>query len=254
MFKIACHIVTSVLCTTGAALGAAVVLDSFEVDEGHFTTPPSFSGSTQGETETAPGVGPSTADRDTTEANTGGASQKLFLDDDPNVATPDGPWRLRHLSGGGTIAANVPLLATGYVGYFFKTLTPNLEASLMIDDSSTALERARFQPIPADGLWHLYQWNLADEADWEAFALADANGVIDNPTVTLDSLYFISRFDFNLPDQDATMFVDDVAFNADGPIPDIIPEPGTVVLGIAGSVMLGLRRRRVSLAAARDRL
>jgi hypothetical protein len=138
---------------------------------------------------------------------------------------------------------NVPLSGGGFVGFFAKTLTPNLQASLMIDDSPTALERATFQPMLPDGLWHLYQWNLADEADWQAFALADANGVIDNPTVTIDSLYFVPTFDFNLPEQDATMFIDDVAYNADGRIPDIIPEPTSLTFLTIGLLAIARRRR-----------
>jgi len=219
--------------------GATIVLDNFEVDEGHFADIPSFSGSTGG--IMAP---TSTADRDTTEANTGSASQRLFIDDDPNAFISGDPWRVRHLSGRGNIPQNVPLSGGGYVGYFAKTLTLNLQASLMIDDSPTALERARYQPMIPDGLWHLYQWNLSDEADWQGFALADANGVIDNPTVTIDSVYFVPTFDFNTPDQDATIFFDDVAYNADGPIPDIIPEPTSFPLLVTG-LLATARRRRV---------
>lgn len=226
----------------GPAYGATIVLDSFEVDEGHFTTAPSFSGSTQGETETTPGVGPSTADRDTSEAFFGSASQRLFLDDDPTIGTPDGPWRFRHLSGGGSAGSNVLLTTSGFVGYFLKTTTPNLEASLMIDDGP-ALERAAFQPIPPDGQWHLYEWELTDETQWEPFAGTGPNGIIDSPSVTFDSLYFISRFDGVTVDYDAVFFVDEVSANPDGRIPPI-PEPAGGGLIAFGALSLGMRTRR----------
>jgi hypothetical protein len=238
MWKFLCQFVVLIFSMQTAMRAAVVVLDDFEIDEGHFADAPSFSGSTGG--IAAP---TSTADRDTTEANTGGASQRLFIDDDPNTFISGDLWRVRHLSGRGNIVQNVPLSGGGFVGFFAKTLTPNLQASLMIDDSPTALERATFQPMLPDGLWHLYQWNLADEADWQAFALADANGVIDNPTVTIDSLYFVPTFDFNLPEQDATMFIDDVAYNADGRIPDIVPEPTSLTFLTIGLLAIARRRR-----------
>jgi hypothetical protein len=240
MWKLFCHFAVTIFWMQAAVHGAVVILDDFEVDEGHFADPPSFSGSTGG--ILAP---TSTADRDTTEASTGIASQRLFIDDDPNNFISGDPWRVRHLSGRGNIAANVPLSGGGFVGYFAKTLTPNLQASLMIDDSPTALERARYQPMINDGLWHLYKWILSDEADWEPFALADTNGVIDNAagTVTLDSVYFVPIFDFNTTDQDATIFMDDVAYNAEGLIPDIIPEPGSFALLATGLLAVARRRR-----------
>jgi len=227
---------------SSSSSAAVIVIDDFEANEGHFTTAPSFSGTTAGETETAAGVGPSTADRDTTQAFQGVASQRIFLDDNPTANAPDGTaWRLRHLSGGGTIANNTPLEANGFVGYYLLTTTPNLRASILIDDGTTGhLERGTRLPIIADGQWHLYQWNLDDETQWDAFAGTGANGVIDSTTtVTIDALYMDAVL--TAGDQDAVFFIDNVSHNATGEI----PEPAALgLLALAAPLALARRRRQ----------
>lgn len=244
-------LLTAAVClslATSQSRAANIVIDDFEAGEGHFTTAPSFSGSTQGETETTPGVGPSTADQDLTGGISGSASQRIFLDDDPLVdvptVTPTQAWRLRHLSGGGTIGNNTPLAVNpnGYVGYYLRTTTPNLQASIMIDDGTTGhLERASFIPIVADGTWNLYQWPFQDPNQWEAFAGTGANGLIDSTTtVTIDALFVVALK--TLGDQDAIFNVDYVVTNPDGLITPI-PEPATgLLLSLAG--LFGCLRRR----------
>ncbi|MHA3775369.1 PEP-CTERM sorting domain-containing protein [Verrucomicrobiota bacterium sgz303538] len=232
------------LCS--AAQSATIVLDDFESGEGHFTNAPSFSGTTTGETETAPGVGPSTADWDTTTAFLGLGSQKIFLDDDPNVdvaGLTGVAWRLRHLSGGGTPANNVALTFTlgsdAFVGFYLKTTTPNLRASIMIDDGA-ALERAVQLAIIPDGDWHLYEWNLANPDQWEPFAGTSPDGVITNSTVTIDSIYIDAVK--TAGDQDATLNIDQVSFNPEGSV--AVPEPASALFALVGLTVLGTRRRR----------
>ena len=227
---------------------ATTILDDFEASEGHFINDPDFSGTTQGETITD---GPSTADQVSTAAYQGTASQQVFLDDDPasNVANPATfTWQLRHLSGGGTPANNIGILngGTTWVGYYLMTTTPNLQASLMLDDG-TALERAAFVPIIADGAWHLYEWELADTSMWDGFAGTGNNGEINGATVTLDSI-FVAALDSDPanpgPDQDATFFVDAVAYNTEGRI-EVVPEPsGLLLAGLTAFGALSRRRRR----------
>lgn len=240
-------LLTSLVAVVSATplFAATTILDDFEVSEGHFTNDADFSGTTQGETVTD---GPSTADLTTTTAYQGTGSQQVFLDDDPasNVANPTTfTWQLRHLSGGGTVANNVGILngGTTWVGYYLMTSTPNLQASLMIDDG-TGLERAAYLPIVADGGWHLYEWELADTNMWEAFAGTGQNGEINAATVTLDSI-FITALDSDPantgPDQDATFFVDAVAYNTEGRI-TVVPEPSGLIL--AGLTALGALSRR----------
>lgn len=214
-----------------------IILDGFETDEGHFALAPTFSGTTTG-------VSGGTADRDLTQAFEGIASQRIFIDDNPAVdvaaTTPVQAWRLRHLSGSGTPANNVTISATGFVGFYLQTTTPNLQASLMIDDG-TALERASYIPIVADGLWHVYQWDFDDAASWEAFAGTGPNGAIDAASVTLDSV-FISSIK-TAGDQDAIFFLDNVSFNNIGQV----PEPSTLALGVTGLLFLAYKKRGLFL-------
>src|SRR5688572_12109540 len=231
----------------GSARAANIVIDDFEVDEGHFNLHPSFSGSTTGETDLG-GTGPSTADQDLTGGISGLASQRIFLDDDPLADVPSTnpvqAWRLRHLSGGGTIANNTPLTVSpnGHVGYYLRTTTPDLLASIMIDDGTTGhLERASYISIIPDGNWNLYQWQFSDPNQWEGFAGTGVNGMIDSTTtVTIDALFVVALKTSG--DQDAVFNVDYFATNPDGPLTPV-PEPATgVLLGLAG--VFGCLRRR----------
>ena len=64
------------------------------------------------------------------------------------------------------------MAATGYVGMWLKTGDLGVTVQLAIDDpvsGNTALEKGTPQEVIADNLWHLYQWDLENEADWLAF-------------------------------------------------------------------------------------
>jgi hypothetical protein len=237
----------AVCALAGASVHAAnIVIDDFEGSEGHFTSLPSTSGTTTGETETAPSIGPSTADLDTTVSISGISSQRIFLDDDPSADVPSTnpvqAWRLRHLSGGGTPANNLSFVASGYVGFYLRTATPDLQASIFIDDGA-ALERASYIPIIGDGAWHLYQWNLDDDTQWEAFAGTTPNGIIDSATVTIDGI-FVNALKTS-GDQDAIFNLDYVVANPDGLITPV-PEPASgMFFAFCGAVaILHSRRRR----------
>ena len=239
------------LGSIGLTQAQTVVLDDFEVDEGHFISAPSASGSTHGEEEPTPGQGPSTAERvdnTITEPLRGSASWEIFLDDHPDIHAGGGAhaWRARLLSGaGGAPANNVTLQNTGnaYVGYWLKTTTPNLIASIILDDGPDH-EMATYLPIPNDGEWHLFQWEVALATNWEPFAGNTVNGEINNATFTIDGLVVAALLDTNISDQDGLFYIDDVSFNPTGPI-QAIPEPASLVLaGFAAVGVLGLRRRR----------
>jgi hypothetical protein len=231
-----------------AAQAQIVVLDDFEVNEGHFTSNPNTgSGTTQGFFEVAPAT-IATADRVTTDFFDGLASQFITLDDDPNVGGTTAnldSWRLRHLSGGGTVANNVPLsLAVGgtsYVGYWMKTSSVGIQAGLGVDDG-LALEIGRWQNVPADGLWHFYEWQFQDANDWDAFAGTGPNGIIDSATVTIDSVFLRGGVGFGLgTDFDAQFHIDRVSFNPTG---SIVPEPAGLALLALGALAVAARRRR----------
>jgi uncharacterized lipoprotein YddW (UPF0748 family) len=180
--------------------GPGIVIDDFEFDEGHFGWNYNLSPQTTGLASAT------SIDRVTTEAHTGIASQQLSL-----VASGADPWSLRHNSGIGTAAAptgNVAIPATGYVGFWLKTESPGVSVQIALDDPGTA-DRGYLQEVIADGQWHLYQWNLDNDSHWEGWVTGD--GIITGPIVTIDSIFFHGS-------GNATLFLDNVAYNPDGPL------------------------------------
>lgn len=232
-----------------AAQAQVVVLDDFEVNEGRFAQHPGFSGSSQG-FEKAATI--STADRVTDAFFDGLASQFIFIDD--NSTIPGSPqnldsWRMRHLSGSGTATNNFTLGVTpgntSYVGYWLKTNTPGLEAGISIDDGITTVVEtvmARWQTIPADGQWHLFEWQLQDPNDWDVFAGLTQNGQIDSATAAIDGIFV--RGGVGVPtggDFNASFHIDRVAYNAVG---SVVPEPASAGLLGLSALLLSARRRR----------
>jgi len=173
----------------------------FENDESYFGWPVTFSGSNSG-------VGASsTADQVTDESFAGDGSQRVVID-----CSPSG-WFLRHLSGIGSAAdtaGNLTLDATGFVGFWLKTDDPGMSVQIAIDDPHPAIERGVEQAVVADGSWHLYQWNLEDAGQWEAW-VGGADGGITSNTVTLDSIQLRGA-------GDATFYIDSISYNPDGPL------------------------------------
>jgi autotransporter-associated beta strand protein len=184
------------------------IIDSFEVNEGHFGW--DYNNATQ----TTGLAAATTINRITTDhQGTGEASQLLNL-----VASGGGAWTLRHNSGTGTNlaaepAGNTKFDATGYVGFWLKTDDPGLSVRIGIDDpvsGNTALERGFAQTLIADNQWHLYQWNLENAAHWDAYS-GGANGQIDAPNgkVSIDSIWLTGI-------GDALVYLDNVSHNALG--------------------------------------
>lgn len=207
----------------GATNAATIVLDDFEVDEGHFSLQPSFSGSTSGIELT------STADLDNTMANSGAQSQLLTLI--PSAA--GSPFNVRHLSGGGSAGNNVALGNTGTIGYWLKTSTAGLSTRIGIDDSADSTERSNILPIIDDGAWHFYGWDLADAADWNAW-VGNSNGEI-NGIGTIDAIWISSDA---APDANVLISLDDVVHIE-------IPEPASIALvGLAFVGLMGFTRRK----------
>jgi GH25 family lysozyme M1 (1,4-beta-N-acetylmuramidase) len=175
-------------------------IEDFEAGEGFFQWSTSFSGSNQGI------LTGSDASRVTTEAHVGDASQAINIVGDP------GGWFYRHVSGNASPpanpATNLPFSAQGYVGFWLRTDDPGVTVYLALDDPSPAIDRGIGKEVIADGRWHLYEWNLDDESQWAAWA-GGANGTIDGPTVTIDSIQFAGA-------GDALFFLDGVAHNPNG--------------------------------------
>ncbi|MEZ6192939.1 MAG: family 10 glycosylhydrolase [Phycisphaerales bacterium] len=175
--------------------GTIVGVDDFEVDEGHFYASPTYSGSNRG-------IISATAERDTTQAHTGFASERIDVDGETDA---DG-WSLRFLSGLGDPANNLVITADGWIGFWMMTTTPGLTVQIALDDPDSA-DRGIAQAVIADGDWHLYQWDMDNNSQWEAWAFSDGN--ITGPTLTIDSIFLHGK---GL----ATVFLDDVAYNNGG--------------------------------------
>lgn len=175
-------------------------IEDFEAGEGYFQWSTSYSGSNQGI------LTGSDAFRVTSEAHVGDASQAINIVGDP------GGWFYRHVSGNAsppaTPATNLPFDAQGFVGFWLKTDDPGVTVYLALDDPSPAIDRGIGKEVIADGRWHLYEWNLDDDSQWLAWA-GGANGTIDGPTVTIDSIQFAGA-------GNALLFLDGVAHNPDG--------------------------------------
>lgn len=186
-----------------AAYGGTPTISSitnFEVDEGYFPTGIHISGSNVNVASS------STANRDTTTAAVGTASQKLIIN-----KTGAGTFLARHLSGigsAGNPASNITFASVGALGFWLKTSTTDLEVAPAVDDFSdnTSTERGYFQNIIADGQWHYYQWMLNDVTHWDDWAGANDDGTVES-LFTLDSIQIRGSADVN------TVFLDDVAFN-----------------------------------------
>jgi MYXO-CTERM domain-containing protein len=96
--------------------------------------------------------------------------------------------------------------ATGYVGFWLMTDDAGVQVQIVMDDPGTG-EMGTLQDVIADGQWHLYQWNLEDDSQWDGWV--NGNGAIDEATVTIDSIYFWGS-------GDAQIYLDTVSHNPDG--------------------------------------
>ena len=151
-------------------------LDSFEAGEGHFTSAPSYSGSTTG-------IGAaSTAERVCTIARVGSCSEHLRLVD--NSANTQA-WSVRFLSGGGTPSANTSVARNGKLGVWVFVAGTGFSVGLGVDDSD-GTERSTLRAIPANA-WTWVEWNLPDAAAWNAWV--GGNGAITAANVTLDAIW-----------------------------------------------------------------
>lgn len=156
--------------------GTTTILDSFESSEGHFTSTPSYSGSTTGINAT------STAERDCSISKNGSCSEHLALIDNPSNSSA---WAVRFLSGGGTPGSNTAVSRNGRVGFWVYVGGSGFSVGLGVDDGS-ATERSTLKAVAAN-TWTYVEWNLADANQWDAWV--GGNGAIDAASVTLDAIW-----------------------------------------------------------------
>jgi Phosphodiester glycosidase len=193
------------------------LFDTFASNEGHFTSAANASGTSRVNT----GLTTITFEATGGVFNDGG-NQKLAIVSDPVDSAPG--WIFRNLSGGGSPANNDQFQATGYIGFFLKTTTPGIQASLLVDEEGTSrTERAAYIDVIADGEWHLYEWSLSDPDAWENFSTG--NGTLNGAYFTIDALYLRSSNEGS-----PVIYFDHLVQNTTGSINAIIPEPATLAL------------------------
>lgn len=171
------------------------ILDNFEASEGHFNTPPTYSGSTTGIATT------STADRSNLRPKNGSYSERIVLND--NTAS-SAAWAVRQLSGSGDPAQNTSMArASGRVGFWVYASTGGVTVAATVDDSD-GTERSISKSVPSN-VWTFVQWNLDDAAQWNAWS--GGNGTITSAT-TLDAIWFFHA-GASTP---ITVYIDDVQY------------------------------------------
>ncbi|BAM03448.1 SpoIID/LytB domain-containing protein [Phycisphaera mikurensis] len=241
-------------------------LATFERNDETFVRPLTFAGQARNL-----GGGTSVARTAARATTPGGISQELVIDYDPVADAADGGvdgFFVRHLSGAslsqrltaltsGTVinpaadpVGNVILPTTGTIGFSLLAepdpaalpgAAAGLEVALAIDDFGddsilgSTTEQSFFQPVVADGTWRRYEWSLEDAAFASAFGAA-GDGVLGS-RFTLDSI-LLRGFG------DATVYLDDVFFDATGVV---IPEPTALVALLLAGAAAGSRRRRRGL-------
>ena len=222
------------LLMTSFAPGAAIIFDNFNVDEGHFTREPTFSGSTTNVLTT------STADRVTDEFPFEPGQEKLVI----NQANP-GATRVRFLSGTGTPANNVAFTTTsgidGWIGFYLRTDTAGWTTQLVLE---TTAETNGGVPkdVIADGQWHLYEWNLDDETGGPD-GWGSVPGIFNGDADFEDGSYTIDSIILRGPDvPTSTLYLDFVAKNDAGSVADLVPEPSAFSMTAVG--LIGFVRRR----------
>lgn len=178
--------------------------------EDTFSYSPGYSGSTEG-------IIASQSTAEPVEANSanGDWCERIFVKDDPVVSAvtenPDGGWFLRWVSGASASPSqNISRQTSGWGGFWAKTETPDVRISLVVDDSENKMERAVAKDMTPDGQWYCYQWNIADDNEWDGWINGD--GVIDGETFTIDSIQIFG------PDSNAEIYVDKIMHNSKGSI------------------------------------
>jgi hypothetical protein len=235
-FKALSLIVVALLmaCFCGRS-SAAIIFDDFNTNEGHFNQAPTFSGTSNVATT-------STADRITTDVLEGAGSEQVV----GNLGTVN-PARIRFVSGSGTPANNVSFSVTGaatdgFIGYYYKTSNAGIKLSLSLDDSTNTAagdDGGVQKTVVADGAWHLVEWDLDNPADWAVVTGIGGNGILEDGTRTIDSI-----FAYNIT-ASSTILIDFVAKSDSGSIAALVPEPASLLIGtlFAAGAMLRPRRR-----------
>jgi hypothetical protein len=217
-----------------------------------FNLQPSYSGSSEGFD------GASSPITLVTNDGAAGTSQSasLTITDTDGAATAGGHagWQVRLLpnSGGARTGPNIGFNPDGFVGFWMKvpaTVVPEIKVSPSLEDSTTTTAtNGVLKTVLKDGLWHLYEWNMDNPADFPlAWKDVYDNGsslgdTALNGTQSFDSIAIVSDSPF---DASATLQIDQIGFNNAGSM--AVPEPtgiATLTLGFAAAFGVSRRRKR----------
>lgn len=168
--------------------------------------------------------------------------QRLVLRDDPaSAGTSENPqgWFLCH-RWHAAAAGSMPRSARGRIGFWLRTTSPGLAASVAV--RAPGLVRGRRQPVVADGTWHLHEWDLGAAGAWEAWAGGD--GQITASEFTLDSVQLFGA------NADATVELDLVAHHPSSSLRALVPEHAGRLANVAVRAVVGANNPTVSVGLA----
>ncbi len=263
LFTLAALVGAAILA--GSAPAAPVYLQDYEAPGGldaPFNLQPDTSGSTRGILDhTAPNAPGTSTIALNAASGALGTSQSATLDIVDNPATAGSPagtaYSIRHVpnSGANVTLTNPAFPTDGYVGFYLK-VDPSAAAALLevaplLEDSGGTLAGSGgvLRSVIADGLWHRYQWNMDDPADFpntfESFYGGTPAAETLEATASFDSIAIISRGVDGL--SSAVIHIDQIGYDNLGQLPEqaVIPEPATLSLAAMGLLgMIAAARRK----------
>jgi hypothetical protein len=199
-----------------------IIFDDFNINEGHFATVPTFSGSTVGI------LASSTADRVTVSPVEGVGCERLVFNTNGAASV-----RVRFLSGSGSAANNTAFVTSaaedGWIGFYLKTTNSGWDVQPWLEGASNN-GGVRQEVIP-DGEWHLYEWDL-DNVDGDIPGNTNGWGSIPgilggvaevaDGSHTLDSIVFRSSILTTIEQQTNVIFLDFYAKTASGSLSNLL--------------------------------
>ncbi|MFA8451575.1 MAG: N-acetylmuramoyl-L-alanine amidase [Bacteroidales bacterium] len=183
-----------------------IIMDDFEINEGHFDTKLNYSGSTKG-------IDGNKCEKEKSQfyPKEGKGSLRVSLVDDNKS---DEHWLVRILSGKGKPENNVTITKGGKLSLWIKTYASNMRVELWIDDKD-GIETTLAKDINDDGMYHKYTWTLND-----SIIPITGSGKFENQHLTLDAL--VIKAPNKTPA--AVLYIDNIIFEK-GPTPNLISDP-----------------------------
>ena len=190
-----------------------VVIEDFENGPGNFSRQPINDGASYGINKKK-----SSVTMINTDAPVGSNAQELTIVRDKGFKKG---LYFRHLSNGGNTNANKVLGRIGTIGYWARTTTPNLRASIIIDDTiqpdkntCRSHERGRYLPLTPDGKWHFYAWDLQKVHHWNNYF--NGNGSLEGPNTSVDAIFIGSDPKFNKEGEVLKVEIDGLTYDPHG--------------------------------------